>query len=151
MDESSATPKPQTLMEATHAGRRRFLRVALGGLLALGMPVGCGRVAEGRVAAAAEPQWFHALFRHREAVLHIGVAYLETRTGEQRDGFLLQAIEQSLTAASGDAWFGGERGALLAGLNRVIRAEYRRGDVVDVGGWILSQTEARVYALVAST
>jgi hypothetical protein len=38
---------------------------------------------------------------------------------------------------------------MTAALQRLVRAEFARDQVASVSGWVLSRTEARLYALVS--
>jgi hypothetical protein len=82
--------------------------------------------------------------------MRLGQAYRQSRPAEQASDVLAEAVDRALTSELD----GGTRAAdplqVIAALRRVVRAEYARGEVVEVQGWVLSTTEARLYGLVAA-
>jgi hypothetical protein len=88
-----------------------------------------------------------ALLDHPRYADAIGLAYLSTLSAEQRSAeHLIRAIfaDAPLTAETPRAW------TIVAHLvNERMRLDFSEGTVVTVGGWILSHTEARLYALAA--
>lgn len=128
--------------------RRTFLLA-----LAAGAAAGGGYLAGGRWALAAGPaadpwpQWLLDANNH-EAVARLGNAYRAAHTEEQDAAVLLEAIDRAL-AAAGAADTAAQSAALATAMQQRVRDEYTRGEVVRVTGWILSVTEARLYALVA--
>lgn len=79
-----------------------------------------------------------------EAARAVGRAYLAAYPSEER-----QSIVAGLESAA--ARIGKLRGeTLFDALKRASRADFAAGETVEVEGWILSRTEARVYALAAS-
>ena len=123
--------------------RRTFLLTALVGALAA---AGCGEQGtSGSVAAV--PAWLPGAVGDADAAARVGRAYLAAHPGEANLDSLLAAIDSALggriEAANSDP-----QGVLTA-LQRAVRAEYLRGESVNVQGWVLSVTETRVYALLA--
>lgn len=91
-----------------------------------------------------------SLLTHVESARAVGKAYLRAFPGEGSVAGLVDGIASGvpdgragLRRASDD----GLRGALSAS----IRADFAREDSVTVRGWILSKTEARLYALAVLT
>lgn len=89
-----------------------------------------------------------ALFREQGAAAAIGLAYLADRPEERDTGLLLAGVLDAdvggaspvrrLAAADLHAW-----------LRQRNRADFAAGRTVWVEGWLLAQTEARLYALAA--
>lgn len=127
--------------------RRRFLTAALAGvgLLALrSMPL------PGRLAPAGTPAFPAArlatLFAHAPSTHAIGRVYLRQVPAEGDVPTLARLIAASLStgpaalARMSDA-------ALRHGIAQRIRQDFADGRIVDVDGWLLSVTEARLYAV----
>jgi len=131
--------------------RRSFLLT-----LAAGAAGGILYVAGGYRAVFAEPiarQWSNWLLDayNREAVVRLGNAYRLAQTAERDAGVLADYIDKALVAVAGAGIAANENPAdIAAAAQRRIRAEYAKGEVVRVAGWVLSITEARLYALVAA-
>jgi hypothetical protein len=83
---------------------------------------------------------------NRQAVTRLGNAYLAAHAAQRNTGVLIDAIDRGLAATAAAPASLAESAALL---QERVRYEYTRGEVVRVGGWVLSVTEARLYALVA--
>ena len=89
------------------------------------------------------------LMVHRESARVVGSAYLDRVPSESSAGRLVERISAGLPEgrrtllAASDA-------ELRALLSEAIRSDFEADRVVDVDGWILSPTEARLYALTAS-
>jgi hypothetical protein len=83
------------------------------------------------------------LITNKPSAAEIGNAYL-SQAGPAMDP---ESLTDSIVAAGGGpyATFGETRAAVCA----QIRSDFARGRTVLVDGWVLSQTEASVYALVA--
>lgn len=122
--------------------RRRVLLALL-----LGLAAG---PALGGASRLALPAWLQRLHGDPLAAARLGAAYLAAHPDEAAPGVLLRAIEAALGGPVDPATAGGvDAAALAARLEAVVRADYRRGDAVSVNGWVLSRTEARLYALAA--
>ena len=79
-----------------------------------------------------------------EAARAVGSAYLAAYPSEGRRS-IIAGLERA-TARAGKV-----RGAtLFEALKLASRADFAAGETVEVDGWILSRTEARVYALAAT-
>ena len=123
--------------------RRTFLLTALVGALAA---AGCGE--QGTSASVAEvPAWLPGAVGDADAAARVGRAYLAANPGEANLDTLLAAIDTGLGGELEGAE--GDTQRVLAALQRAVRAEYLRGESVNVQGWVLSVTEARVYAVSA--
>lgn len=127
-------------------GRRRLVT-----LLALAGAWFCGRA--GRVLATTDSDGLVAadrlvgLLEPSRAVLAVGDAYLRTR---HRDGASLADLTgmvlRDIDAGVGEV---DDPRALRRALRRRMASEFERGDMVIVDGWMLSATEARLYAVAA--
>jgi hypothetical protein len=123
--------------------RRAFLLTVLASALAA---AGCG---EKDAPRSTDPlsSWLPGAVGDVGAARRIGRAYLEANPGEQNLDGLLAAIDAALSGETGAAEGDAER--LLTALQHAVPAEYLRGESVNVRGWVLSVTEARVYAVLA--
>ncbi len=128
---------------AAGCSRRSFLLSVVVGALAA---AGCGEQDASR-SAAALPSWLPGAVGDVDAAARIGRVYLSANPGEQNLDTLLAAIDTALSADPGSRESDAQR--LLAALQRAVRSEYLRGESVNVQGWVLSITEARVYAVLA--
>lgn len=104
--------------------------------------------------AAAEPAahtpWSGWLLdaSNREAVARLGNAYRAAHVEAKSAEVLIDAIDRALAmAAAGNAVT--DTAGLIAGLQQRVRDEYAQDEVVRLNGWIVSVTEARLYALVS--
>lgn len=62
---------------------------------------------------------------------------------------LVADIEQALARYDASAAITRDPQQIIAALQQLVRHEYAHGEAEAVDGWILSVTEARVYALAA--
>lgn len=88
------------------------------------------------------------LFSHRASAEAIGSAYLARVPSEAAVGHLVDMIAAELP--------GGRRTVLEASDDELrsillerVRTDFEQDRIVDVGGWVLSPTEARLYALAS--
>lgn len=130
--------------------RRAFL------LAMLASVPGGATVTSRNLFAAASPEacwppvWLAGITGKRDAVVRLGQAYLETRPAEQDSDVLVAAIDRALAPElAADTRAAADPLQVIAALRRVVRTEYVRGEVVQVKGWVLSTTEARLYGLQA--
>ena len=126
--------------------RRAFLHSALSTLLLAGavavsgLGAGCGSGPPG------EPEWLAGLVIHRESAARIGRLYLAAHPEEADQRVLLARIEQ---AVRDSASLSANAAQAATRLRQTVREEFTRGEALSVSGWILSVTEARLYALIA--
>ncbi|MCB1930023.1 MAG: hypothetical protein KDH17_18570 [Rhodocyclaceae bacterium] len=118
--------------------RRRFHALAGSSLLLLAL-----RAVGASETAASLPSWLSVV--DRQAVAAIGEAYLAAHPEERDRAELLRRIEREFVARRRAA---GAEPAVSA-LSALVRDEFRDGRVVIVDGWMLSRSEARIYALAA--
>ena len=121
-------------------GRRRFLAAALalaaGGLLPATLQAAGADVTARLTSALSDPT----------SASRLGRAYLAAHPEEADSEALAQRLEQALEARGAPA---GDRDELIAGLNVLVQDEYVTAPLVSVDGWLLAQSEARLYALAA--
>jgi hypothetical protein len=132
-----------SLRAAPRCSRRAFLLTVLVGALAA---TGCGEQDASRSPDGA-PQWLPGAVGDVDAAARLGRAYLQANPGENNLDTLLAAIDAALVGGSGAGESDTQR--VLTALQHTVRAEYLRGESVNVQGWVLSVTEARVYAALA--
>jgi hypothetical protein len=133
----------------TRISRRRMLALALG--------VGLWPLA--RLGSAwALPSWVRrevapgarlvALFPHGESARAVGVEYLVSHPRDADRRVLCRAVADALGYACSDIDSLSDE-ALRDDLRASIHRDFASDDVVVVGGWILSRTEARICAVAA--
>jgi hypothetical protein len=130
--------------------RRRFLLLAVAALAGCRLP-GQGEpgLAQARGGEFPElPAWLRQVTGDPASVTRIGRAYLRTAPRERSLAPLLDALEQRL-AAETDLATPQDTASLLVALQRLVRREYAAGELVMAGRWLLSRSEARLYAAVA--
>ena len=123
--------------EPDRTRRRLLLAVLLAGTAGCAAPFA---PSPRRSDAAA---WFADLFGAGTGMARFGTAYLDAHPAERDPAVLFQALLDVTAGADPQR----DPGATLAALERAVRWEYRTGDVVSVDGWLLSRSEARLYAL----
>ena len=121
--------------------RRTFLAVLLGVTAATLLPPTAP--ADG---GAPPPTWILPLVGDRDATARIGGAYLRDHPQERDTAYLAARLRDALGNATD---VHGDASVPLAAAEKMIQDEYRDARVVDVDGWILSISEARLYALAA--
>lgn len=129
--------------------RRRVLRSVVGliGLQLLARPWAAPAAP---VAPAAESVWrgFEGIFSNPGAAVEVGQRYLRCRPDDANPDWLARQLVLDPTALQTKAGLGAQQ-ALRQHLTERVRADYQSGNTVQVGGWILSLTEARSCALLA--
>jgi hypothetical protein len=81
------------------------------------------------------------LITHRDSAAQLGRSYLDAHPNEARSAALVRQLAGPIALTSA------ERAAREVAAR--VRADYARGRTVVIEGWVLSRTEARLYALVA--
>jgi hypothetical protein len=126
-------------MMARSRSRRGFLRDSFGALLAA-IPFGLMQRASLNLGQGRA--WWHAAGELREILLSpsaamMGKAYMELAPSEIDESSLVRGVGFDLDRFS---W---------AALERRIEGDFASGRTVRLDGWVLSLTEARLYALAA--
>jgi hypothetical protein len=129
-------------------GRRAFLAGCAGWLALTRWP----RV-KPALAAADTPSSLRAarevtevMFDPHHPPRSIGAAYLSQFADEADAETLLELLEPEGTALA-DWWAATRRSSILSSLRRRVRHDFATGSTVDLGGWIMSRTGARLSAL----
>jgi hypothetical protein len=94
-----------------------------------------------RLAPGSTADLLRALITHDEGASYLGRRYLQAHPTEARSDVLVRMLVGTNAPTS-------ERETSRALAVR-IRSDYAAGRTVKVDGWVLSRTEARLYALVA--
>lgn len=136
------TRSAPSLRDSVHPadGLRLTRRELLALTLAAGLLHGLPRTAS---ADAAVDEPLLGVVPNRAAAATLGRAYLAAHPDEAEPRRLRTLLEATLRADVSDA------AALRTRIEHQLRADYIRGDLAEVDGWLLSLTEARLYALAA--
>lgn len=128
-------------------GRRGFLAAALG-VTATALTA---RFAFERTATeddlSSDAERLVGAFPSTESAAELGRAYLATVALERSPNLLVERIVTGLPG--GYASVRGNEAHLQTLLAQRLKEDFRRGHTVTVDGWILSRTEARLFALAA--
>ena len=140
--------KPVTGTRAP-CSRRHFLLLAVAALAGCRLPASVAGLEQTDGGIPELPGWLRQVTGDPAPVARIGRAYLQAAPpGERNLASLLDAIEQRL-AAETDLAAAQDATSVLMALQRLVRREYTAGEVVMAGRWLLSRSEARLYAAVA--
>ncbi len=77
----------------------------------------------------------------------VGAAYLDGHAGERDRSWLTTTLERRIAPLIGSMSDALDAHAVGRALRLAIRADFRDGETVRVRGWLLSRTEARLFAL----
>ena len=135
----------------TRVGRRGFLSGLLGVVAAASVPIGWVGRAFGAAATPTSPaEKVASLFSDPVGVARIGTAYLGVAPDEGSVDVLLAALAPA--GQSPEEWWTavGVRELRLT-VRTAAHADFVAGDVVDLEGWQLARTEARLAALFVVT
>jgi hypothetical protein len=101
-------------------------------------------------AGPASQPWSECLLDayNRESVGRLGEAYRADHPEENSAKALAASIDRALTA-TGDHGIAADPAGHATMLQQRVRDEYAKGEIVRLSGWIVSITEARLYALVS--
>lgn len=129
--------------------RRTFLLSAL-----LSLPAGAFgaqrySLANTEPEPCVEPRWLRETVADQKSAARIGRAYLDAHPEYRQCHMLITDIERTLKRHDASVFPTADAVQTASALQRLVRREYVRGEVVSVAGWVLSKTEARLYALVA--
>lgn len=124
--------------------RRGFLSILISsGALIAGWP------ASGREKLTAEPiRSLLASLRHDESAAVVGNAFLRRHAGEADAQHLATSIAADLRCRGCDPRRV-SRARLRRAIAEQVREDFAQNRVVDVDGWVLSSTEARLCGLAA--
>lgn len=85
----------------------------------------------------------------REAAARIGRFYLNAHPEYQAGETLVNKIERTLTRFAPDVAKSTNSNRVVVLVKKIIAREFQKNEIEKVAGWILSITEARLYALFA--
>lgn len=123
--------------------RRQLLGLSSGLLLAATFG-GAWRAAQ---AAAPAGDSLPALFSDRAAAARLGALYLIKHRDEAARDILVARIATAIQTARPGCALAPARRELRQAVRAAITADFAAARMVDVAGWLLAQTEARLYAL----
>jgi len=131
--------------------RRAFLLSLLTGVAGAGALVaGCAPPADHGSGFDRWSGWLLGASGNRDAVVRVGRLCLQAYPAEGNADALLEEIDRAISAQlEGTAVGAADNARVGAALDRAVRSEYARGEVLTVAGWVLSISEARAYAAVA--
>jgi hypothetical protein len=136
--------------------RRHFVAAALAGvgLVALRaipmppVPTPSVRSASSASSSSSSAMRLAGLFARGQSAPRIGRVYLRQAPGERDATTLVRLIADSL-AVDAAALHRMDGGALRQRIERRIRQDFAKSRTTSVDGWVLSVTEARLYATTA--
>jgi hypothetical protein len=137
----------QAVLAGADCSRRAFLLSVMAGALAA---AGCGDQGAGasrESAAALPPAWLEGAVGNTAAAARLGQLYLEAHPAEQELNTLIAGIDAALAPALETG--ATDTAAVLAALRRAVKDDYIHSRVASLQGWLLSRTEARVYAALS--
>ncbi len=137
------------IAESIRLSRRRFLLMALASLTAACSDTDHSASVGKAGNTGAEPVWLAHIIGDPEACARLGRAYLAAHPEYYRGDTLVADIQRALAKYDESAVFTRDPQRTVTALQLLVREEYIRGEVEAVTGWILSITEARLYALAA--
>ncbi len=124
--------------------RRQFLTVAAGaGLATLAVATSPWKALVGTTPPRSAAERLAGLLKHPESARPIGEAYLALAPHEASTARLVSLVAAGAAAES--ASDSELRRLVAAG----VRDDFSAGRTAEVDGWVLSLTEARLFALVA--
>jgi hypothetical protein len=122
--------------------RRQLLGLSSGALLSAAF----GGAWHAQAASPAADN-LPALFRDRAAAARLGARYLATHRDEAARDILVARIAAAIQTAEPERDPATAPGELRQAVRAAITADFAAARMVDVEGWLLAQTEARLYAL----
>lgn len=130
-------------LQPRHLSRRLLLGLSLGSALLL-----LGRTGRGLRDLGDTPTSIERFVQEQRARLAaaaaIGVAYLNLHPAEHHRAWLVAALERRIARVADPT---GESSDVGNALRRAVREDFKCGDTVRVRRWLLSRTEARLFAL----
>ena len=90
------------------------------------------------------------LVANYEAAAYFGRAYLDAHPEYKSTDLLMNDIERALLQHDASLTNSTHSGRVVTSVKQLIAKEFQRDEVALVLGWVLSVTEARLYALVVS-
>jgi len=128
--------------------RRTFLLSAILSLTAGGFGSNRYSLADSGPDPCVEPPWLWKAIADRQSAARLGQACLDAHPEYGHCHALLMDIERTLKRQSVSISPTADAEQTASALHHLLRREYAGDEVVSVAGWVLSKTEARLYALV---
>ena len=139
-----------SLSGISHCTRRTFLLSALLSVTAGGFGARRDALASSGPEPCVAPPWLWKTIADRKSAARLGRAYVDAHPEYHHCSALLAQVERTLTQQGLSATVRANEEHTASTLRSLLRKEYANGEVVAVAGWILSKTEAHLYALVYS-
>jgi len=136
------------LLNTRRCTRRTFLLSALLSLTTGGFGGNHYALAKSGSELCVEPPWLRNTIADQQSAARIGRAYLDAQPEYRYCQVLLTDIERALKRQNPAVPLATDAEQTASTLQGLLRKEYAHDEVVSVAGWILSTTEARLYALV---
>jgi len=127
-------------------GRRGFLGAVIGAFVASTTRLRGVPAAEAAVPAQVSAPTLSAFFADAAAAARIGAAYLAVAPAEGDADFLFTELAP-VGAVPADYWATVTIDQLHLDIREAVHADFEAGEIVDIGGWQLAKTEARLAAL----
>jgi hypothetical protein len=131
--------------------RRAFLLSALLGMIAGNTSACRHSLPRNHYGQPTDTEWLSAVITNPEAAARIGSSYLFGNPDQSNAGMLLKSIEKAVYEQEEILPRDTDTQQYIDALRRRIRSEYVHDKVVLVAGWVISTTEAHLYALVSLT
>lgn len=129
--------------------RRVFLLSFLLSLTTTALSGNRGELVGGAAEVCLKSQWLRKLIADRQSAVRLGRAYLAAHPRYRHCTTLISDIEQRLQRPVSSVLAMRDVEQITGALQRLVVADYTRDEVVSVAGWVLSKTEAQLYALTA--
>lgn len=136
-------------MRPAYITRRRLMAAGVAVLGSMGLTTLRPWRALVRFAAPSEAARLMGLFAHPESARVLGMRYLETTGKDASASRRLERLSRRLSVQLSIQKLDDEE--LRARLLSSIRSDFESGRVVDLDGWVISSTEADLYAIAALT
>ncbi len=89
----------------------------------------------------------NALFQNSKVVSQLGAVYLRMNTDEKNLAHLLRKIFDENPTLLNIASKSNNKSTLMIALRKIITADFENGNILNMDGWVVAKTEARIFAL----
>lgn len=132
-------------MTAGNHSRREFVCQLLC-LIAGSSFLGCENTSQPGLQSTQDIMWLKENIPFLESAARLGDTYLSAYPAEKDSSWLSSQIEKALRIQITSDY---KAIYSVQNISDTIQADYMRNETVLVGKWIVSRTEARIYALVS--
>ena len=132
-------------MTAVNHSRRKFVYHMLCWIAGSSV-IGCENSSQPFVPSTKRVMWLKEILPFLEPAARLGDAYLSAYPAEKDSNQLYNNIDKALRAKIKSDH---QTPYSVQNISDAIQADYMRNETVLVDKWILSRTEARIYALVS--